>query len=586
MTSFSQKWIHRLPDLGRVMKRFPVAAVIMACVTLYVILAGVDRIRDQMALALIGLTLAAYLAAMQTLWAEARERKPNWILQILTALALGVLFYHAKALHLNIVMLIGAVLLLLGNSVRFGRARDDLHIWDFTHKIWTAAGFAIAGSVIYLLGVMAIMAALKSLFGVNIEQLIEHLILPIGLVFLAQLYWLSNVPPVDESYAYLKDDPSFVSKAMAFLGTWILSPLTLIYALILLAYAVKILLQMELPKGEIAQLTVPFLLIGTLTWLLLEPPFIQKTMLARLFRKVWFALSVPAAVMLSIAVFVRVAEYGLTTERIMLIVACLWSLGLAAWFIRAPAARRDIRIIPALAAGLLLAAAPSAHYLSHASQAARLKTVLAQMKTVQTEDLKQTAATKGALFYLWRHDGEKTARNIIRGAGYDVPENASLEDIYDTLDLTNVKAPSRYDENSQVIRTIRYEFDAAYNSIAVKGYDYIAGDFYYSFSNDSDDTILNLQDVAIEMQKGTLIILEAGKEIGRFDLDDWVKSLPLENEAILVTDKQHVIYQDTERELTVLVTSINRDVNNDNRDVLSGNIRFYILNKGFKASPP
>jgi len=84
-----------------------------------------------------------------------------------------------------------------------------------------------------------------------------------------------------------------------FMGTWLLSPLTLIYALILIAYGFKIVLAGSLPKGEIAQLTTPFLIIGTLTWLL---------------------LSIPAAILLAISIAVRIDEYGFTTERIALLI--------------------------------------------------------------------------------------------------------------------------------------------------------------------------------------------------------------------------------------------------------------------------
>ena len=243
---------------------------------------------------------------------------------------------------------------------------------------------------------------------------------------------------------------------MAFLGTWILSPLTLIYALILLAYALKILLQMKLPNGEIAQLTTPFLLIGTLTWLLLEPPFIQKNALARLFRKLWFVLSVPAAIMLAISVAVRVGEYGLTLQRILLILACLWSLGLAAWFTFAPKTKRDIRIIPALAAVLFFVAAPISHYLSNASQASRFEAALAQMKTAQKDNLRPAANAKGALYYLWKHDAKDKARNIIRDAGYDVPKKANLNKLYETLDLETVKTPRRHYKGEGIVRTVKY----------------------------------------------------------------------------------------------------------------------------------
>ena len=370
------RWIGRVPDLSAVIARFPVAAACMAIFTAIWIFTDRWSQHESLGRMLVGLVIAAYLSVIITLAREGQKLSKLIFMQIILAAIIAVLFWFSKELRLNLAMPVGAVLLLLGNAVLWTKPRDDLHVWDFTHKIWTGAGFAFLGSIIFFLGVMAIQEALKSLFGLNIRDLTEHLLLPIGLGLLAPLYWLSTVPRVDEPYDELIDNPGFVSKAVAFLGTWLLSPLTLIYAVILLAYAVKILISGSLPKGEIAQLTTPFLLIGTLTWLVLEPPFIKEKALAKLFRKVWFPISIPAAIMLAIAVFVRVGEYGFTPERVLLMLIVSWSLGLGFWFTFGLKDKRDIRIIPGFGATLLLIGTLGSGWLSIASQYSRLDSSL------------------------------------------------------------------------------------------------------------------------------------------------------------------------------------------------------------------
>jgi len=373
-----KRWIGRVPDLSAVIARFPVAVIAMAIFTLIIMVMDRAEVNESLGRLLLGLIIAAYLAVIITLAREGRKLSNLFFVQIGLVVLMAVLFWFSKELRLTLPMAVGTVLVLLGNAVRMKRSRDDLHVWDFTHKLWTGAGFAILGSIIFTIGTFAIQQALKSLFGLNINDLTERIILPIGLGFLAPLYWLSTVPQVDEPYDELIDNPGFVSKAVAFLGTWLLSPLTLIYALILLAYAVKILLAGALPKGEIAQLTTPFLLIGTLTWLVLEPPFIQDKALAKLFRKFWFPVSIPAAIMLAIAVFVRIREYGFTQERIALALIVIWSFGLGLWYVLGPKDKRDIRIIPGGAAALLLIGTVGSAWLSMGSQYSRLDKSLSQ----------------------------------------------------------------------------------------------------------------------------------------------------------------------------------------------------------------
>ncbi|MBL4871289.1 MAG: DUF4153 domain-containing protein, partial [Robiginitomaculum sp.] len=297
MSKMSKILENFIPDAQDVIRRFPLAALMVAIFAVLVLLKANnhDIFNDEMMMRLVGgAVLAAYLSVILTLVGEGRWKPvPILVKTIMVGLAL-VSAYFFRQLAFITPMAIGAAILWLGSAAFWKQKRNDVAVWDFTHKIWSAVIFTVAGSVIYLIGVFAISAALKSLFNVNIRDFVQDWMFPIGFAFLAPMAWMSMIPRHDEDDSDSLRNPGFISRAVGFLGTWILAPLTLVYALILLAYMVKILMTQSVPNGEIAQLVTPFLIIGTLTWLILDPPFIQAKRLARWFHKFWFPLMIPA----------------------------------------------------------------------------------------------------------------------------------------------------------------------------------------------------------------------------------------------------------------------------------------------------
>ena len=578
------RWIGRVPDLSVVIARFPVASACMAIFTAIWVFTDRWSQHESLGRMLVGFVIAAYLSVIITLAREGQKLSKLIFMHIILAAIIAVLFWFSKELRLNLAMPVGAVLLLLGNAVLWKKPRDDLHVWDFTHKIWTGAGFAFLGSIIFFLGVMAIQEALKSLFGLNIRDLTEHLLLPIGLGLLAPLYWLSTVPRVDEPYDELIDNPGFFSKAVAFLGTWLLSPLTLIYAVILLAYAIKVLVAGALPKGEIAQLTTPFLLIGTLTWLVLEPPFIKEKALAKLFRKVWFPISIPAAIMLAIAVFVRVGEYGFTPERVLLMLIVSWSLGLGFWFAFGPKDKRDIRIIPGFGAALLFIGTLGSGWLSIASQYSRLDSSLSKAVSetdghFEVVDKGAAKIAKGSINYLNKERAEGSLRKAFAKVDYIPKDDFKLTDIYEDLNLEGIKVPTRYDINNDT-----QNFDRGNKPIVINEYDQILGPYNYYYSSrknkPSSQTLYSRKGKDIVITEGVLKVSEDSTSIAEFDLlthlekqvGDGLSSSELGNPIIMFDEKQ--------KTLTLQPIRL-RNWDNEDGQMMSGNVEFYILSSGF-----
>ncbi|WP_371395492.1 DUF4153 domain-containing protein [Fretibacter rubidus] len=597
MASKIASLFQKAPDLGAVFTRFPVAVISMAIFTLIVVVIGFDNLdnRQHLGLLCLGLIIGAYVSVSLTLASEGQGKLRNLPLQLGLSVGIAVLAWFSESLRLNPIMAIGAVILLLGNAVRWRRGRDDLHVWDFTHKLWTGVMFAVVGSVIFLLGMLFITEALKTLFGLNIRRLTQDLIYPIGFGFLAPLFWLSTLPPANEDHAELYDDPGFVSKSVAFLGTWLLAPLTLIYALILLAYGVKIVAAGSLPKGEIAGLTLPFLIIGTLTWLALEPPFIRAKALAKLFRRLWFPLSIPATIMLAIAVFVRINEYGYTPQRFALTIGVTWALGLGLWFTFGPKGKRDIRIIPGSAAALLLLGTFGAGQLSVTNQSMRFE---AQLKkagimaadgtlisplTITDKDAARKA--KGAFGYLMNAGLEDNVAKVLSNTDIsmvtvDKPSEDAMHPTKDNqrrietaLGLDKISEPNRYGRDNEI------SYYSADNPIPVDGFAMLYGPINLYINSDRNDFIKS--DVFKAEIKDEILILSSNDgESAQFNPAEWIDSQGF-TEGQIKADLLPIDLALGDGEVRIVIRSFNSwtngDPDNNDRRI---NMDVYILTRG------
>ena len=583
-----KSWGGRVPDLSAVFTRFPVPVLLMAIFTIILILFDdLHRFRTNLGFLCIGLIAAAYACVNIVLAREAHGKSQVIILQLLLSAVIAALAWFSEDLRLLVPFIVGGGVLMLGNMVRWRKTRDDIHTWDFTHKIWTGAIFATAGSFIYLLGVLSIMFALKSLFGVDIKDLMERLLLPIGLGFLAPLYWLSTVPAVDEDASELYENPSFISKAVAFLGTWLLSPLTLIYALILLAYGLKIALTGELPKGEIAQLTTPFLIIGTGTWLVLDPPFVRDKPLAKIFRKSWFFLSMPAALLLAVAIGVRIEDYGLTWERIGLALCVVWAIALGLWFTFGPKNKRDIRLIPGLAAALMFAAAFIAQPLSFHNQKGRaisgLKDagimteagLILPKNEIVISDENAARKAKGALQYLERNKGWPSIEKMFGGAE-DIPGDVGKfkSTLFDRLALNDVQLKSK----RNLFYRNYYDKDV---TVSVNGFERLS--MSHSMSNHISkphkekgvETGFSFQTLETGLQ-----VFYNDVEVTTYDVFGWVKSQPVNEHNILIDDPVISILDADSRRLHMIVTNVSHNGRNKNTENI--NVTFMLLSTGFE----
>ena len=171
--------------------------------------------------------------------------------------------------------------------------------------------------------------------------------------FFAPLYWLSTLPRAADYQPGRLEAPDFLIRAVAMIGKFILIPLLLAYAAILLVYAVQIVVTQQLPEGMLGWMVLGFVTTGAGAWLVLHPEFLRDSIIVRFFRRWWFWATIVPLILYFVAVQVRIDAYGFTPERLLLVWGGVWATSLTALFLFR---RGDIRLIPAIAAVCLLLA--------------------------------------------------------------------------------------------------------------------------------------------------------------------------------------------------------------------------------------
>lgn len=381
--SFRTWWRRRLPDIGAAAMRFPLAVVIAGLLTFYKL--SHDLVGDHELLVLGALAASFLWVVSVDLYVEAQRR--SWAFRLASwlggILLIALLFWLAWDIWLSPQLFIGALLLLVVLAGHLGRGESNSTFWLFNHRLWLGALLAVVGAGLFGAGLSVIHATLNLLFGLDLSPKWHDRIWTVSLGLVAPVSFLAFAPRSFTDPITQREEQDFTMRAAAALVKFVLVPLLLVYTAILYAYAVKIALAWELPKGTLGAMVVGYLLVGTVTLLLGYPTRETGGALVRLFWRYWVWLTALPVVLLFIAVSRRIADYGLTEERYLMVLIGVWALILAAIRV-ARGGDFDLRLLPGVLALLLLAGSlgpGGAAGLSVMSQKAELAAILSA-KTV------------------------------------------------------------------------------------------------------------------------------------------------------------------------------------------------------------
>lgn len=295
--------------------------------------------------ACVGLTLGLLLSLASYLWCEyLKAEHRNLICQpVVLAVAIANFFYiYLCGPNLSIVDGVGygaayvAALVAIFFVPVVRRSSIKLQ-WNYTCGVLGAVAFGLLISIVMGIFVSILYGTLNLLFSFSSERFYVSLLVVMSMT-LPVVAALCNIPRFGELEHEDIDD---ARPAVALFSKNVLLPLALVYTLILYVYGFKILATWNLPNGNVC-----WMVIGLVTVCLLiiygVQGFVCNVSTKETSKKIaWLAmryipmLLLPLLLLMSVAIFYRIGEYGITASRLYVATFNIWAYAVAIYLISA-----------------------------------------------------------------------------------------------------------------------------------------------------------------------------------------------------------------------------------------------------------
>lgn len=280
-----------------------------------------------------GLVLGTMLTLASYLWGEYFGKKRYTAIALAVSVAAAIANFASIALHLQALnqahyvayaSVIVACCVAIAFTPPLGHS-DTRRRWLYTMHVVKAALYTWCIQIVLLAAVLIINGTLSILFGINNVKLWECLMLVAGgtIPAFALLYML---PGADAEV-----NPDSLCRTLAAFCKNILLPLVLVYMLILYAYTLRIIASWTLPNGQItwmvtglvsAIMVTVYGLQGYLCDLSSKP---SAKRIAALAHRWLPLLTLPLLALMSVAIFYRIGQYGITTSRLYVATFNIWA---------------------------------------------------------------------------------------------------------------------------------------------------------------------------------------------------------------------------------------------------------------------
>lgn len=351
-------------------------------------------------------TLAGTISAMMLIEREYNEDETQ-LLQIILCCNLGLVLLlsttvfeeaHTLARKNRIVIKLFALLLLVGiyflldpieeevNSFRFGFLAVAFHLlvsfapfilrgtvegfWEYNKRLFLRILMSALYSGVLYAGLAIAIVSTDALFNLDIDgRIYGHLFVFIAGIF-NTIFFLAGMP---DNWSELEEIQVY-PKGLKIFTQYVLIPLATVYLCILLAYEIKLIAEWSLPEGIVSSLVLGYAVYGILSLLLVYPiRYDEGNRWITTFSKWFYLLLIPLIVLLALAVWQRVDQYGITESRYIVVVLSLWLAGITVYFLTDR--QQNIKVIPislCILALLSVIGPQSASSLSERSQMSRL----------------------------------------------------------------------------------------------------------------------------------------------------------------------------------------------------------------------
>ncbi len=230
--------------------------------------------------------------------------------------------------------------------VRVGEANG---FWQFNRALFLRFLLGVVYSIVLFAGLAVALLGVDNLLGVNVsDEAYPRLWMAIAFVF-NTWFFAAGIPVDFEDLDRLEEYPG----GLRAFSQYVLLPLVTIYLLILTSYLVRVVVTRVWPSGWIGYLVSALAALGILSLLLIHPLREREEhgWIDRYARSFWIAI-IPSVAMLLLAIWKRVAQYGITEKRYLLSILALWLASVAVYY--AVSRSRNIKVIPGSLAALAL----------------------------------------------------------------------------------------------------------------------------------------------------------------------------------------------------------------------------------------
>lgn len=470
-------------SLLKVVYRFPLQVLVAVAATIAgCLLVDADTVPErQLILFLCSCNLALTLLLAGDLYAEVNQLNPlkKWGLRLVAIVICGALYLVLKpSFYLADVYRIGMLSLAFHLLVAFAPYINKGNVngfWQYNKSLFLRFLTSALYAGVLFTGLAIALVAIDGLFSVKIGWQIYMRLFAVVTAGFITIFFLAGIPDDFEAL----DREERYPKGLKIFTQYVLIPLMSIYLLILLVYEAKIIINWELPRGLVSTLILGYAVFGILSLLLIHPIKEKEgNGWMKLFSRFFYLMMIPLVVLLLLAVWKRVGNYGVTESRYILLVLAAWLTLITSYFLFSKS--QNIKIIPVSLCILALLATygpQSAFSVSKFSQVTRLKKLRAakdQKDMVEQERIISYLVGRHGLTALqsFTNVDLKTLEHTIELKDSRRSSYAAKSNKLDTaFALLNVKHVDSFNQ----VPTIYFRSFQAVNGavISVKGYDYV-----------------------------------------------------------------------------------------------------------------
>ena len=443
-----------------------------------------------MLVSILGLTLLL----STSLYAERKNLsdKNSILLKVCAALLVVGFFFFLKPIDsiVNVFrfgFLIVAFHLLVSFAPFIGE-KNVAAFWEYNKRLFLRILLSALYSTVLYGGLCIALLSVDTLFNLDFDETLFGDLAAIVYGIFNTAFFLAGVPAnwgeLEESHVY--------PKGLKIFTQFVLIPLATIYFCILLAYEGKLIITWSLPEGLVSSLVLGYAVYGILAILLVYPVRNEAdNKWIQTFARLFYVLLIPLILLLAIAIFTRVIEYGITEPRYILVVLSIWLTGITAYFLLSRS--QNIKVIPislCIVALISVWGPQSATYISMRSQMNALISVFEKNNAYADgifNTLPSTASKEDAeqaddiIHFIVNRGSFEPFRNHIH-ANVDSLDNITEKSQYTRRNvMTRILGVSTSNQSDYLYYTANSNTD----TISIQHYDYLTRVHYSEYDDDS-----------------------------------------------------------------------------------------------------